>query len=384
MGFGCFKHEILNYDVNKKGTKQKGLKMQNSDSKSKLIHKIDENYASFKERWLRMQPAELIERCEELEAVTRMADELPSAVTEEDAEYLLRFRNPLEVVSDEWISRNGMHSLIVDDEMSHMLWSLRDRRNAELDYELEPEFGGNPNSGMDKPAEDVGESPEAQFFKEVGRKLRMNGLEAEKVSDGVLTVTYTGRNLCVISNRGEIRYRDSDIVTEGQYSALEKAIDVSRTVRDYLSQIESAPVLEAEGLDGSFKLLAEMNQNVLAGKMTKYGPQFVTWERTFDGAGLCMGHYFDDYSHAKQDFAIRSGLVNGERLFSDGQMVEIYRCCQETLDSRYAIMPERESVIKQTLNQIELSVDDLQRRVEQSNQEEIDYAEQAWESPSMV
>ena len=48
-----------------------------------------------------MQPAELIERCEELEAVTRMADELPSAVTEEDAEYLLRFRNPLEVVSDE-------------------------------------------------------------------------------------------------------------------------------------------------------------------------------------------------------------------------------------------------------------------------------------------
>ena len=74
----------------------------------------------------------MIERCEELEAVTRMAKELPSAVSEEDAEYLLRFYDPLEVVSDEWISRNGINSLIVDDEMSHLLWSLQDRGSVSI------------------------------------------------------------------------------------------------------------------------------------------------------------------------------------------------------------------------------------------------------------
>lgn len=109
-------------------------------ARTRLKQKVNANYAEYEERWLQMSPAELIERCEELEAVTRMAKELPSAVSEEDAEYLLRFRNPLEVVSDEWISRNGIDSLIVDDEMSHLLWSLQDRGDAEQDYEMKPEF----------------------------------------------------------------------------------------------------------------------------------------------------------------------------------------------------------------------------------------------------
>ncbi len=69
-----------------------------------------------------------------------MMQELPSAVSDEDALYLLRFKNPLEVVSDEWIRRNGMESLVVDDEMSHLLWTLQDHGDAEQFYEMEPEF----------------------------------------------------------------------------------------------------------------------------------------------------------------------------------------------------------------------------------------------------
>lgn len=109
-------------------------------ARTRLKQKVADNYASFRERWLKLSPAELIDRCEELEAVTRMAEKLPSAVSEEDAEYLLQFKSPLEVVSDEWISRNGIDSLIVDDEMSHLLWVLRDRGDAEQCYEMEPEF----------------------------------------------------------------------------------------------------------------------------------------------------------------------------------------------------------------------------------------------------
>lgn len=109
-------------------------------ARTRLKQKVSANFDEYKERWLKMSPSELIDRCKELEAVTRMASELPSAVSDEDAEYLLRFKNPLEVVSDEWISRNGIDSLIVDDEMSHLLWSLQDRGDAEKCYEMEPEF----------------------------------------------------------------------------------------------------------------------------------------------------------------------------------------------------------------------------------------------------
>ena len=112
---------------------------RNDDPRSRLKQRVNANYEDYKAKWLQMEPAELIVRCEELEAVTRMAKELPSAVSDEDAEYLLRFKNPLEVVSDEWVSRNGIDSLIVDDEMGHLLWSLRDRGEAEQFYEMEPD-----------------------------------------------------------------------------------------------------------------------------------------------------------------------------------------------------------------------------------------------------
>lgn len=133
--FGMTKEEVFEVYPN-----TKNLTVSDSNPRSLLRQRVNANLAAYKERWLKMTPTELIARCEELEAVTRMAQELPSAVSDEDAEYLLRFKNPLEVVSDEWISRNGIDALIVDDEMSHLLWSLQDRGDAEQSYEIEPEF----------------------------------------------------------------------------------------------------------------------------------------------------------------------------------------------------------------------------------------------------
>ena len=108
-----------------------------SDARSRLKAKVMENYDAFKAKWLKMEPIELIGICDQMESVTRMMKELPSSVSEEQAEYLLRFKNPLEVVSDEWLSRNGMDSLIIDDEMTDILWNLTDRHEAEEYYEME-------------------------------------------------------------------------------------------------------------------------------------------------------------------------------------------------------------------------------------------------------
>lgn len=105
-----------------------------------LKKKVLENYEEFKTKWLQMEPVDLIEQCDQVEGVTRMMQELTSSISDEDAKYLLRFKNPLEVVSDEWISRNGMDSLVIDDEMNHLLWSLQNKSDVEQCYEMEPEF----------------------------------------------------------------------------------------------------------------------------------------------------------------------------------------------------------------------------------------------------
>ena len=109
------------------------------DVRSLLKQKVENCYKEFYASWLMKQPIDLVERAEEIASIQRMAEELPSAVTEEDAKYLLRFKNPLEVVSDRWQSMNGSGT-VVDDDMSHILWELRDHRDAEQDYEMEPEY----------------------------------------------------------------------------------------------------------------------------------------------------------------------------------------------------------------------------------------------------
>ena len=109
--------------------------------RSQFERKIKDCYQRFEAGWLQKSPAELIEAAEEIASVQRMAKELPSSAAEQDMAYLLRFKNPLEVVADAWQDMNGSGS-VVDDEMTHILWEIQDRRAAEADYEMEPEYYG--------------------------------------------------------------------------------------------------------------------------------------------------------------------------------------------------------------------------------------------------
>ena len=113
------------------------------NAKAALKEKLQTCFDRYKAGWLQKRPEVLIEEAEEIASVQRMFRELPDAVTEEDAEYLLRFKNPLEVVSDSWQSMNGSGT-VVDDDMSYILWDLRDKQSAEVDYELEPEYYNQP------------------------------------------------------------------------------------------------------------------------------------------------------------------------------------------------------------------------------------------------
>ena len=161
---------------------------------------------------------------------------------------------------------------------------------------------------------------------------------------------------------------------EARYAALTRAAGIVSETQEYLEQMDRAPSLKATGLDDSFALLSEYNNVVLAGKLTKYGAQFVTWQRDYDRTGLLYGHYFSHFHEAKEDFAGRSGLMPKDRLFSDEQLVEVYRSIRETLDGEYPLTTQREELLGQAARQIENVVPDLDQRVELSNQLEIECA----------
>ena len=94
-------------------------------------------------------------------------------------------------------------------------------------------------------------------------------------------------------------------------------------VQEYMTLMEQAPPLKAQGLSGDFRVLADFNGTVLAGHPTQYGVHFITWDWNFDRTGLNYGRYFqENYLGAKQDFATRSGLISKQQIFNEAQLTE--------------------------------------------------------------
>lgn len=140
--FGMTQEELHEHDIDRLDAF-----FPTDNAQTLLKQKVDVNFAEYKEKWLQMQPAELISKAEEIHTVSRMAIELPKTVSDEEAEYLLRFKNPLKVFSDAWLGENGDDVTIFEDEdFDHVLWRLLDTRDAETEYEMEPEYDGQSDT----------------------------------------------------------------------------------------------------------------------------------------------------------------------------------------------------------------------------------------------
>ena len=218
------------------------------------------------------------------------------------------------------------------------------------------------------------------YFKELDINLRHEGFTVGPEANGLVPVELDGRRLCLATENGGVRYREEDIADDSRRTALDRVTIVARTISEYMSQMETAPPLTASGLEGDYRVLADFNDIVLAGHPTQYGHQFVTWERVQNRTALHQGNYYgpgsgtDCYASAKRDFAVRSGLVPGDALFSPEQLTEVYRSIHEALDSGYPITDARPKCLESAAEQIERSVLDLAARVDQSNQNELELA----------
>ena len=120
---------------------------------------------------------------------------------------------------------------------------------------------------------------------------------------------------------------------EGGSEALDRVIDLAATIAEYMRLLETAPQLQAQGLEGDYRLLADFNGAVLAAHPTDRGTEFVTWEWDYPHTGMWQGHYYGtNYAGAKQDFAIRSGLTSRTLLFEPRELEDLYRSCQRMLE----------------------------------------------------
>jgi hypothetical protein len=202
-----------------------------------------------------------------------------------------------------------------------------------------------------------------KYFKELTRILALNDIEAAPPDRNSLPILLNGHSVCRVEPNGDMCIFPDDVRSPEGDELYHKVAPFSQMVKEYLTAMERAPLLKATALDEDFRLLAEFNGAVLAVLDTKYGYKFATWERDYEGTGVLNGEYYlDGYMAAKQDFAIRAGLIEKQRLFSDDQFFEIYRSINDTFDAGYNLTYMDEKKLSGIQKQIEGLLPDVKEQ----------------------
>ena len=196
-------------------------------------------------------------------------------------------------------------------------------------------------------------SRQLRYLEEVRTPLHRAGFGTLPVEGDQLPVLWNGAPLCRISGRGSVLYRQENVDGIGAQDALQTVINTAAMTAEYMTAMERAPKLQATGLEGDYRILADFGSAVLAGHPTERGVQFVTWEWDFDREGVHHGHYFQDgCEEAKHDFVRRSGLLPKEALFEPEQLDEIHRALAFVCEQDEDLSIGREKEIKTIMEQI--------------------------------
>lgn len=194
-----------------------------------------------------------------------------------------------------------------------------------------------------------------QFLQEVERNLLRRELDAKLLEDGMIHIKWNEKPLCSVDRDGIVRFRPADITGPEVDRQLRTVIQTAGHIKEYMRIFECAPALKAVGLEDTYKVLADFGDAVLAGRSCKTGAKFVTWEWDFDRQGVHAGHYFmENYEAAKQDFTVRAGLVERQRLFSDEQLAVIRNACAFALEADATLSYAEEKRLQSVQEQIEL------------------------------
>ena len=161
--------------------------------------------------------------------------------------------------------------------------------------------------------------------KELAKRLR-GRFETEPDGDGWLAVSSDGMPLCRVKYNGNCIVNDNPYLSEEYIGKIAEVQNELLTVKEYISLYEHAPQMKAADVS-DYRQLASFGDTVLAATYSeKNGFMFCTWKQNADGDSVFWGDYSPNYEYVKEAFAVRSGLVSKERLFSENESADLCRC----------------------------------------------------------
>ena len=214
---------------------------------------------------------------------------------------------------------------------------------------------------------------ENKYFAELARRLRAAGITAGHPEKNRLTVLLNNQPVLSVSAGSDVFLLPAGSNQPEASELYHKVAQTADEVYAYVEAVQTAPLLHASGLSEKFHLLADFGGAVLAGRELEngWGYQFVTWIWDHDRTGVSHGHYYEeDFQGAKQDFAVRSGLISKAQLFLPEELTQLYRATDYLLDEGPEPEDGQLKALQTSRTKIEYTVPDLVERLEQSQGQE--------------
>ncbi len=200
------------------------------------------------------------------------------------------------------------------------------------------------------------------YQEEMRRRARPYGCDCVPNKEtGNLDIFHDNAVIAEVTPNGNLRYpRPAD--QEAQ-ELVDKLVEDAQKVREYVSLYESSPAMPQVDV-GQYRKFSEYGSTVLAGTYDdKFGFMFCTWDKSNDGSYVTQGHYTTDYDGAKEDFAVRSGLIPSSRLFNCDQSIDMLDAIEYKRNFDEDLTYEMDKKLEAIQNQLIESHSQLQARL---------------------
>jgi hypothetical protein len=163
----------------------------------------------------------------------------------------------------------------------------------------------------------------------------------------------------------------TDILGGGEYRVYRNTLNDSdyHSVRAVYESLSEAYSLYEKGeplaAQPRYRKLCEFGNYLIAARPMGYGyMEFVTWQQDAERTRVDVGHYTADYEAAKEDFAVRCGLVSRDKLFSETEM-KLIRQGLVYLGANFPDLTyEQNTLLGKAVEKIEMIVPEIQEHEE--------------------
>lgn len=114
--------------------------MKQTDVIESLVQKISREYETMRERWWDMTADELIQNAERIAAAKFVRENIGSSVCDDEAEYLLSFKEPLAAVTESILYRYDPQNIAEREWFSDHIYDLYDKHDLDSEYETEEDI----------------------------------------------------------------------------------------------------------------------------------------------------------------------------------------------------------------------------------------------------